>query len=83
VRQWSCAGSGAPRQGWEGAPNARLEIDPAFVQGLDGIQSGQDIWILTWLHESQRSAPSDSSDHRYQAGSRTQTRFLKTDTRKQ
>jgi tRNA (Thr-GGU) A37 N-methylase len=40
--------SGAPRQGWEGAPNARLEIDPAFVECLDGIQSGQDIWILTW-----------------------------------
>jgi tRNA-Thr(GGU) m(6)t(6)A37 methyltransferase TsaA len=47
--------SGAPRQGWEGAPDATLEIDPVFVQGLDGIQSGQDIWILTWLHESQRS----------------------------
>jgi tRNA-Thr(GGU) m(6)t(6)A37 methyltransferase TsaA len=47
--------SGAPRQGWEGAPDARLEILPAFVEGLDGIQSGQDIWILTWLHESQRS----------------------------
>ncbi len=47
--------SGAPRQGWEGAPNARLEIHPAFVEGLDGIQSGQDIWIFTWLHESQRS----------------------------
>ena len=47
--------SGAPRQGWEGAPDARLEIHPAFVQGLDGIKSGQDIWIFTWLHESQRS----------------------------
>jgi tRNA-Thr(GGU) m(6)t(6)A37 methyltransferase TsaA len=47
--------SGAPRQGWEGAPNAQLEILPAFVQGLDGIQSGQDVWIFTWLHESQRS----------------------------
>jgi tRNA-Thr(GGU) m(6)t(6)A37 methyltransferase TsaA len=47
--------SDAPRQGWEGAPDARLEIDPAFVEALDGIQPGQDIWILTWLHESQRS----------------------------
>ena len=47
--------SGAPRQGWEGAPNARLEIHPAFVECLDGVQAGQDIWILTWLHESQRS----------------------------
>jgi tRNA-Thr(GGU) m(6)t(6)A37 methyltransferase TsaA len=47
--------SGAPRQGWEGAPNAHLEILPAFVECLDGIQSGQDIWILTWLHEARRS----------------------------
>jgi tRNA-Thr(GGU) m(6)t(6)A37 methyltransferase TsaA len=47
--------SEAPRQGWEGAPNARLEIHPAFAECLDGIQSGQDIWILTWLDEAQRS----------------------------
>jgi len=47
--------SGAPRQGWEGAPDARLEIHPEFVDCLDGIQSGQDIWILTWLHEARRS----------------------------
>jgi len=48
--------SGAPRQGWEeGAPDARLEIHPAFVQALDGIKPGQEIWILTWLHESRRS----------------------------
>ena len=47
--------TGAPRQGWEGAPNAELEIDPAFVQGLDGVESGQDIWVLTWLHQSRRS----------------------------
>lgn len=47
--------SGAPRQGWEGAPNAQLEILPAFVESLDGIRPGQDIWILTWLHESKRS----------------------------
>jgi tRNA-Thr(GGU) m(6)t(6)A37 methyltransferase TsaA len=47
--------SGAPRQGWEGAPNAQLEIHPAFVEALDGIESGQDIWILTWLHQAHRS----------------------------
>jgi tRNA-Thr(GGU) m(6)t(6)A37 methyltransferase TsaA len=45
---------GAPRQGWEGAPDARLEIDPAFVEALDGIQPGQDVWILTWLHQAER-----------------------------
>ena len=47
--------SNAPRQGWEGAPDARLEILPAFVQGVDGIKAGEEIWIFTWLHEAQRS----------------------------
>ncbi len=47
--------SGAPRQGSEGAPDARLEIHPEFAQGLDGIEAGQEIWIFTWLHESRRS----------------------------
>jgi tRNA-Thr(GGU) m(6)t(6)A37 methyltransferase TsaA len=46
---------GAPLQGWEGAPNAGVEIDPGFIEGLDGIKPGQEIWIFTWLHESQRS----------------------------
>jgi tRNA-Thr(GGU) m(6)t(6)A37 methyltransferase TsaA len=45
----------APRQGWEGAPDATLEIDPAFLPALDGIEPDHEIWILTWLHESQRS----------------------------
>jgi tRNA-Thr(GGU) m(6)t(6)A37 methyltransferase TsaA len=47
--------TGAPRQGWLGAPDARLEILPAFLEGLDGVESGQEIWILTWLHKSERS----------------------------
>ena len=42
--------SGAPRQGWEGAPDARLDIEASFVEALKGIQPGQEIWILTWLH---------------------------------
>ncbi len=44
----------APKQGYEGAPNARLEIDAAFRRGLDGMAAGQDILILTWLHEAKR-----------------------------
>jgi len=44
----------APRQGWEGAPDAWIEISPAFVQGLDGITAGQEILVLTWLHEAHR-----------------------------
>ena len=47
--------SGAPKQGWEGAPGARLEILPEFTECLDGMEAGQEIWILTWLHEARRS----------------------------
>ena len=47
--------SNAPRQGWEGAPAAGLEILPPFVRGVDGIKAGEEIWIFTWLHEAQRS----------------------------
>jgi tRNA-Thr(GGU) m(6)t(6)A37 methyltransferase TsaA len=46
--------SGAPRQGREGAPNALLEIVPAFRQGLERMQIGDDIIVLTWLHRAKR-----------------------------
>ena len=45
----------APRQGSEGAPDARLEILPAFVAGLKGIEAGVEIWIFTWFHQAERS----------------------------
>ena len=45
---------GCPKQGWEGAPDAWLEIYPAFTDALDGIAVGSDILILTWLHEGRR-----------------------------
>lgn len=45
---------GCPKQGWEGAPDAWLEIYPAFTDALDGIAVGNDILILTWLHEGRR-----------------------------
>jgi tRNA-Thr(GGU) m(6)t(6)A37 methyltransferase TsaA len=44
----------APRQGYEGAPDAWLELDPAFSEGLDGIAAGEEIVVITWLHKSQR-----------------------------
>src|SRR5215813_14453174 len=46
--------STAPRQGWEGAPDALLEIDAAFANALDGLRAGQEIWIFTWFHQSRR-----------------------------
>lgn len=44
----------APRQGSEGAPDARVEILPDFAKGLCGIEPGQEIVLLTWLHEAER-----------------------------
>jgi tRNA-Thr(GGU) m(6)t(6)A37 methyltransferase TsaA len=44
----------APKQGDEGAPNARVQIEPDFLRGLDGIAAGQDLLILTWLHQAAR-----------------------------
>jgi tRNA-Thr(GGU) m(6)t(6)A37 methyltransferase TsaA len=46
--------TGAPRQGREGAPNALLEIIPAFRPGLARMQVGDDIIVITWLHRAQR-----------------------------
>jgi tRNA-Thr(GGU) m(6)t(6)A37 methyltransferase TsaA len=38
-----------PKQGGEGSVEAWLEIDPAFKDALDGLTSGQEILVLTWL----------------------------------
>lgn len=44
----------APKQGTEGAPDAWLEFAEDFIEGLDGVSVGQDLVILTWLHQSRR-----------------------------
>ena len=44
----------APKQGYEGAPDARIHIESRFRPGLDRLTPGQDLLILTWLHESRR-----------------------------
>src|SRR5690349_24538207 len=44
----------APRQGYEGAPEAAVEVAAEFLPALDGINAGDDVVLLTWLHEGQR-----------------------------
>lgn len=44
----------APLQGSEGAPEAWVEIDPAFADALVGIAKGNEIILLTWLDRSRR-----------------------------
>jgi tRNA-Thr(GGU) m(6)t(6)A37 methyltransferase TsaA len=47
--------SDAPKQGYEGAPHAWLEIIPAVAKGLQGITVGQELIIVTWLHQARRN----------------------------
>ena len=44
----------APMQGDEGAPDAWLELTPQAAQGLMGINIGDELFVLTWLHLAQR-----------------------------
>jgi tRNA-Thr(GGU) m(6)t(6)A37 methyltransferase TsaA len=44
----------APRQGSEGAPDAWLEVNSALAEGLEGIAVGDELIVITWLHQSRR-----------------------------
>jgi tRNA-Thr(GGU) m(6)t(6)A37 methyltransferase TsaA len=44
----------APKQGDEGAPDAWLALAPELAEGLDGIGAGDELLVLTWLHEADR-----------------------------
>jgi tRNA-Thr(GGU) m(6)t(6)A37 methyltransferase TsaA len=43
------------KQNWDGAPDAWVEIDPAFAEGLEGITVGSEAIVITWLHEARRN----------------------------
>jgi len=44
----------APRFYTEGAPNAVLEVMGKFKLGLDRMQVGDEIIVITWLHLARR-----------------------------
>jgi tRNA-Thr(GGU) m(6)t(6)A37 methyltransferase TsaA len=44
----------APRSGSAGGPVAQVQIYLPFLPALEGIAVGQEIIILTWLHEARR-----------------------------
>ena len=44
----------APMQGDEGAPDAWLELTPSAAPGLLGIDPGNELIVLTWLHLAER-----------------------------
>ena len=45
----------APRQGSEGAPDAWIVLEPSVADALQGIRVGDELVLLTWLHEADRS----------------------------
>ena len=45
----------APKQGIEGAPEAWLVFDPAAAEGIGDLTVGDDVFVLTWLHQADRS----------------------------
>lgn len=44
----------APRQGFEGAPDAILEIFEQFTRAAEDIRIGEKIVVISWLHLAQR-----------------------------
>ena len=44
----------APRQGGEGAPDAWILLEPSFADALQGIRAGDELVIVTWLHQADR-----------------------------
>ena len=45
----------APLQGYEGAPEAWLDLKAVVAQGLVGITTGDELIVLTWLHRARRN----------------------------
>ena len=44
----------APMQGREGAPDAWLQVYASFAEGLEALEVGDEIIVITWLHKAQR-----------------------------
>ena len=44
----------APRHASEGAPDAWVELDAVFARGLRGIDVGNEVIVVTWLHRADR-----------------------------
>jgi tRNA-Thr(GGU) m(6)t(6)A37 methyltransferase TsaA len=44
----------APRQPFQGAPEAWLVVDARFADALDGVEPGSEILVFTWLHKAKR-----------------------------
>jgi tRNA-Thr(GGU) m(6)t(6)A37 methyltransferase TsaA len=46
--------SEAPKQGFEGGPEAWLVLEARVLDGLDGLRPGDRLIVLTWLDRADR-----------------------------
>ncbi len=44
----------APKQGSEGAPHAWIDLKSTVADGLGGIRVGDEMVVITWLHQGKR-----------------------------
>lgn len=54
IRSELKARKAAPRQGSEGAPDAWLEVHDRAADGLLGVAVGDELIVITWLHQADR-----------------------------
>ena len=45
----------APKQGFEGGPDAWLVLEPRMADALEGLTPGDRVIVLTWLDRADRS----------------------------
>ncbi len=45
----------APSQGWKAGVISTIIIKPELVEGLSGLTTGQDIFVLCWFDRSDRN----------------------------
>jgi tRNA-Thr(GGU) m(6)t(6)A37 methyltransferase TsaA len=45
----------APMQGAEGAPDAWIELRPEVLAAASSLGAGDDLLVLTWLHQADRT----------------------------
>ena len=45
----------APKQGFEGGPDAWLVFEPGMEDALDGLEPGARVIVLTWLDRADRA----------------------------
>jgi tRNA-Thr(GGU) m(6)t(6)A37 methyltransferase TsaA len=48
-------GADAPKQGFEGGPEAWLVLEPGVAEALGGLAPGARVIVLTWLDRADRS----------------------------